>query len=320
MKACTIFLSLVTVVLCAAMVSGTEVTIVTFNSRWLFDGLNETYRNAPQTREIADAHLMDVANLLRPYDADIIALQEIEDYNMLKRLADLLGGSYELLFVQGNCPTGQDVGILSRYPVLDFGRTDETVSFPIEGSGLSCLSGSVGVVKNLWANLDVEGTRVTIITTHLLAYTEDCNQAIQREAEAIALRNMANDVGLANGREIILLGDLNDYDNMVPDRRGSESMSIALKLLKDLDPDTPGDELVSTSELLSQSERYTAWWDRDQDGVDNAGDWKTQIDFILVSPGLFESITEVWIDHASPAGAVSDHWPTIVTLDLPPSD
>ena len=312
-----LFLIITALVLYSIGACGTEFTVVTFNTEWLFDGLNESYWSAPQSPEIANAHLRDVATLLAKYDADFIALQEVEDRNMLSRLATLLGEDYELVFIEGNDQTGQNVCALSRYPILDSGRTSESAAFPIPDSTLSCSSGRMSVAKNFWVHLDIDGTLLTIIDAHFVPWTFDCDRAMQREAQAVVLRNLAIDTGLNLGREVIILGDLNDYDTAVPDHSGSVSLSMAVSILKDLDSDSPGDELLNATKLLPQVERYSAWWDRDEDGYDDGGNERTQIDHILVSERLYGQITNVWIDHSFPAGAVSDHWPIIVTFNLP---
>ena len=292
-----------------------QLRVVTFNARWLFDGLNEVVDNAPQTPAEADAHLQAVADYLRPLDANLIALQEVENELMLRRLADRIGGNWNRVFIEGDCFTRQNVCMLSRYPILDSGRTDEVVAFPVPGSDLDCDGGTLHVGKNCWANIDVGGKAVTVIAAHMSAYMT-CEQAIRREAEAIALRNLARQVGFEDGREVILLGDLNDFDSAVPDCDGNVSVSQAVAIIKDVVPSVPGDELHSVTALIPSADRYTCWVDRNHNGVDDHGHERSQIDFILVSQRLLDRISAVEIAHTFSNGAVSDHWAILAVIEL----
>jgi endonuclease/exonuclease/phosphatase family metal-dependent hydrolase len=142
-----------------------------------------------------------------------------------------------------------------------------------------------------------------------------CDRSIQREAQATVLADLARDA-LAAGRNVIVLGDLNDFDGATLDVAGSRPSSQVLSILKNLDPATEGDELVNVCARLPQSERYTNWYDRDDDGIDDGVREHSQIDFILVSRGLADRIHYVAIDHTAPAGEVSDHWPIVVDFAL----
>ncbi len=291
--------------------------IVAFNAEWLFDGVDDSIDHWGSP-ERAQQHLEDVADSLRTLDADYISLEEVENADMLGRLNALLGGAYSPIFVQGtDTSTGQDVAALSALlPERAAERTDERVAYPIAGSLLSCGTGTSGVSKNYWVNLDLQGTPVTIIGTHLLAYPDRCSRSIEREAQATVLADLARDA-VSRGREIILLGDLNDFDGAAPDAAGNKPGSRVLALLKNLDPARDGDELVNVCAALPQEERYTDWYDRNGNGIDDGKIEHSQIDFILVSPALAERVSYVSIAHTTAAGEVSDHWPIVMDLAIP---
>ncbi len=290
---------------------------VAFNAEWLFDGVNDSTNHWGSPAR-AQAHLQGVADVLRPLDANYISLAEVEDAAMLSKLDALLGNGYSQIFVQGtDTSTGQDVAALSVLAPLEApGRTDERAAYPVAGSTLGCGSGSYGVSKNYWADFDLAGTPVTIIGAHLLAYPDRCERSTQREAQATVLANLAREA-LARGREVIVLGDLNDFDGAALDAAGNRPSSRVLSILKDLDPAAEGDELVNVCATLPQEDRYTDWYDRDGDGVDDGAREHSQIDYILVSRALAERVTYVTIAHTTPAGEVSDHWPIVVDFAIP---
>jgi endonuclease/exonuclease/phosphatase family metal-dependent hydrolase len=282
---------------------------VAYNAEWLFDGVADPAESPWASPAAAQEHLEDVAEALRQLSANYISLAEVEDDNMLDRLNELLGGAYYPISCPGkDSATGQDVAALSSLlPSQSACRTAERISYPVPGSRLGCGSGSQGVSKNYVVGLDLAGTAVTIVGAHFLAHPTWCEQAVQREAQAWIVANVARGA-LAQGREVIVLGDLNDFDDTTLDAADSRPKSQVLAILKDLDPAVAGDELVNVCARLPQSERYTYWYERD--------DEYSQIDFILVSRGLAEHIAYVTIAHTTPAGAVSDHWPIVLDLSL----
>jgi len=290
--------------------------IVAFNAEWLFDGVNDSIDHWG-TPARAQQHLEAVADVLRPLDADYISLAEVENADMLSKLNVLLGGAYTPIFVQGtDTSTGQDVAALSTLtPRQAPDRTDERVNYPVAGSFLSCGAGDTGVSKHYVAEFDLQGTPVTIIGAHFLAYPDRCSRSIEREAQATVLANLARDA-ISRGREVIVLGDLNDFDGAALDAAGNKPSSQVLSILKNLDSAAEGDELVNVCATLPQEDRYSDWYDRDGDGIDDGKLEHSQIDFILVSRRLSQRIAYVTIAHTTPAGAVSDHWPIVLDLSL----
>ena len=58
--------------------------------------------------------------------------------------------------------------------------------------------------------------------------------------------------------EVIVCGDLNDFDESVPDQNGNLPRSRVLETLQDLDGDGV-DELSNVVSLMDPSERYSGW-------------------------------------------------------------
>jgi len=303
----------------AAPRTGQTFTVVELNACWLFDGIGEEqFPTAPQCEEDAESRLSDVADYLAPLAADVIVIEEIESAEMLHRLNEKLGNAYHEIFVEGTDDyTGQDVAALSRFPVLAAGRTDVTVSYPIPESRFRAPRGTQGVEKNVWATLAIGGQPITFIGLHLLAYPDDLERVVRREAQASIVRDLAAGF-LAEGHEIVILGDINDFDAGTLDAAGNEPRSCVGTLLRDLDPDAEGDELVNAAARIDPADRYTYWYDENRNGIDDGDEEHSMIDHVYVSRALAESIVDVSIDHGGyDAFTVSDHWPVIVTFEMP---
>jgi len=198
--------------------------VVAFNAEWLFDGVNDAidHWGCPA---LSRRHLEAVAAALRPLEADYISLAEVEDAAMLSRLNALRGGTYTPIIIQGkDTSTCQDVAALSLLPPQAATRVDERVGFPVAGSALRCGGGTAGVSKNYCADFDPAGTAITIIGVHFLACSDRCGRSIEREAQAVVIRNLALEA-LLRGREVILLGDFNDFDGATPDAAENRPIS-----------------------------------------------------------------------------------------------
>lgn len=294
--------------------------VVAYNAEWLFDGENDPDGSPHRDPASAQTHLKAVADLLGRLDADYISLAEVEDAAVLARLNRLLGNGFHPIFVQGtDTSTGQDVAALTAVaPEHAPFRVNDRVAYPVPGSTLTCASGDSAVSKHYVVDVRLADLAVTIIGVHFRAYPDRCSESAQREAQAAVVASIARGA-LARGREVIVLGDVNDFDGTVPDVAGSAPISDVLGLLKDLDPAAAGDELVNVCAGVPQSDRYTNWYDRDRDGIDDGTRERSQIDHVLVSRGLAARVSAVSIDHSAPSGSVSDHWPIVVDFAVPAS-
>ena len=296
-----------------------EFTVVALNACWLFDGVGEEqFYTAPQCEEDAEKHLTDVANYLSTVDADFIAIAEIESADMLHRLNEKLGGQYHEIFVQGTDDyTGQDVAGLSRFPVSAMGRSDETQRHPIPDSRFRAPMGTEDVAKHFWATTEIGDETVTFIALHLLAYPDDLERVVRREAQALIIQNLAKGF-LDQGHEVVILGDVNDFDSVICDAADNQPKSCVDQLFRDIDPDSEGDEMFNAAESIPQAERYTYWYDENQNGIDDGPEEHLMIDHMYVTQDLADAIMDARIDHDGyEARTVSDHWPIIVDFSLP---
>ncbi len=286
------------------------VRIASFNGEFLFDGEGDEgqadfpWKGDP---EKSRAHRDAVGRVVRMLDADVVIMPETENIHALELMnaESLAGMGYTPYLIDGqDAFTGQDVGLLSRVPVDTLGRTNERVAVGITDA-------QYGVSKNLFARMTLAGMPVTVIGIHFLAQPDNPERAPKREAQAEVVRRLtAREVAL--GRQVIVMGDYNDVDDTILDRRGSEAITNVLATIKRAG-DGPEDDLMSVMSDVPQAERYTSLYDRNSDGVIGPDDLSA-IDHILLSPALYARVRDVRYVHAHDPRTVTDHFPVVVTL------
>lgn len=284
--------------------------IATFNGEFLFDGEGDEgeatfpWKGDP---EAARAHRQAVGDVIRQLDADVVVIPETENLRALELLIEeaLPDLGYTATLVDGRDTfTGQDVGLLSRIPVEAAGRTDERVPVGLTDQ-------TYGVSKNIWARLTIDGQPVTLVGVHFLARPDDLERRDRREAQAEAIRRLvAREV--AEGREVIVLGDFNDFDEATLDRNGSRPITDVLATVKAAGPGDD-DDLVNVLRDVPQAQRFTSFYDRNRNEQFDPGEFSA-IDHVLLSPGLYRRVRDVRYVHAHDPRETSDHFPIVVTL------
>ena len=287
------------------------VRVATFNGEFLFDGLGDEgeatfdWKGDPAK---ARAHRDDVGAVVRSLDADLVLMPETENLETLQMLIaeSLEGMGYEAVLIDGRDSfTGQDVGLLSRFPIEDAGRVDTRLPVGISDQ-------TYGVSKNLWVRVTMpDGTPVTVVGVHFLARPDAVDRRDRRETQAEVIRQFIEGEQ-AQGREIIALGDFNDIDDAVLDRRGSIPITNVLATIKRAGP-SPDDDLVNVLGDVAQAERFTSFYDRNRNGQFEQGEFSA-IDHVLLSPELYRRVLEVRFVHSFDPRDVSDHFPIVVTL------
>lgn len=294
-------------------------TIMTFNAEFLWDGIPPEDGKARVVfpwkgdRAKALAHMRDVAEVIRRHDPDVVNLCEIENHAALALFNRTFfpDSGYAALLIDGeDTETGQDMGLLTRIDP-EAGSLTRTNESGQSGATYKRVS------KNLIYILPVGDLRLGFVGVHLLAQPDNTMRRADREAQADAVRNAALKLR-RKGCLPIVLGDLNDYDDAPEalDREGSRPVTRVLRILREMEPDTPTDDLFNAAEFVPRRERYTALWDRGVEGVRDPGDTFTMIDHVLLSPELRPFVTSVRIAHDHDPYRVSDHFPVIVTLSF----
>lgn len=289
-----------------------DVRVATFNTEFLFDGRGDEGRvsfDRSGDAHNARLHRQRVARVIRSLDADVVMLQEVEDEAIVQTMIeeDLSGLGYRAYFVQGKDTfTGQDVALISRLPVESVGRTDERA--PLAGSP----GDDYGVSKNMYARMEIAGEPATLVGLHFLAYPLAEDRLPRREAQAEVIRRFVAEETAA-GRDVIVLGDFNDYEESTLDVSGTAPITDVLATIRAAGP-SPEDDLRNVIALAPDSARYSSHWDKDDDRRIDEGEL-TAIDHVLLSPDLWARIDTVEYVHGHDTNLVSDHFPIVVEFD-----
>jgi exonuclease III len=300
--------------------------IVQYNAEWLFI---DYYANMDcpgngctwHTTSDAQTHLSYVSNIINKLDPDIINICEVEGCNELNMLHN--STEYVSYLKKGtDTGTGQNVGMLTKIdPMIDLYRTEERANYPIEGSmcGYTGVPGTVGVSKHYITEFMINDIKLAFIGLHLLAIPTDPGRCAQREGQAQVIQNVVSSY-VSKGYEIIIIGDMNDYDGSVPDINSNKPTSKVLDILKGNYGDKKNSyKLTNVAYLLNKNDRYSDWWDSDLNCSTNSINDLSMIDHMLVSDGIKDKIMNMFIYHGYKEYCGkwnSDHWPVVLDLKL----
>jgi len=303
-----------------------SLSIAAYNAEWLFlnrsncPGSGCPWANLAQ----AEIHLQHVADELVALNADIVSFEEVQDCYVLKKLNALVPSlQYLPYLVTGtDTSTGQNVAILTRIdPTTNVQRSTLRVTYPIPGSQCGVSSrGDSAVSKHYFATFNITGLPkpLTLFGMHFIAYPDDVYRCLQREAQASVIKTLVANA-LQQGHSTVVMGDFNDFDGVVPDQANSQPITQVLNLLRDPLPEVLGDELTNAASLAPVADRYTIWWDQDDDCSVTPNEL-TSLDHILFSNDLHPFVQSVTFAHTYPAVCntyESDHWPVMLHLHIP---
>jgi exonuclease III len=300
-----------------------KLRIVQYNVEWLFidycgssdcPGNGCTWKNESE----ANSHLKSVIQVITKLKPDIINFCEIEGCDELNMLREGLNSNIFNSYLKKGTDgaTGQNVGQLTKIdPLVSLYRSDERVSYPIENSqcGYTGSPNTSGVSKHYITEYKINNIDIAFIGAHLLAFPTDSTRCAEREAQAMVLQKVIEGY-VKKGYEIILLGDLNDYDGEVLDANNDKPTSLVLEILKGQGVY----QLFNIAETIFQKERYTAWWDKNSDCKSVPTEF-SMIDHILVSEYLREKVINAYIYHGyeEKCGIYnSDHYPVVVDFEF----
>ena len=306
-------------------VDKTKLRLVQYNVEWLFlDYYSQS--NCPGTgctwvnQSEAQTHMNYVANVVKELNPDIINFCEIEGCDELNALKEKLDGTYSPYLKKGtDTATGQNVGLLTRVdPLVNLYRSEHKYNYPLPDSkcGYSGPVGSSGVSKHYITEFKFGNYDVALIAAHLLAIPTDPTRCAEREAQATVLQNII--YGYINkGYEVIMMGDFNDFDAEIPDINNNIPTSRVLDILKGNTNNLY--KLYSVSENMDQKERYSDWYNSDNNCNTSSQKDYSVIDHILVTESIKNHIIDVYMYHGYTeyCGKYnSDHFPVVVDLSF----
>jgi len=282
-----------------------KLRLIQYNVEWLFIDYYSPM-NCPGTgctwvnQSEAETHMDYVAKVVKQLNPDIINFCEVEGCDELNILKDRLDdNSYTPYLKKGtDTSTGQNVGMLTRVdPLVNLYRTELKYNYPIPGSkcGYTGSAGSSGVTKHYITEFKFNGYNIAFIASHLLAIPTDPARCAQREAQASVLQNTIYSY-INKGYEVIMLGDFNDYDAEVLDVNNNKPTSRVLDILKGNEGDFAGlYTLHNVAEEIQQKERFSDWWDSDNNCNTAIQTDYSMIDHVLVTDAIKYNILDVFI-------------------------
>ena len=301
--------------------------LVQYNVEWLFIDYYSPM-NCPGSgcswinQSEAETHMNYVSNVVKELNPDIINFCEVEGCDELNILKDKLNDNTYMPYLKKgtDTSTGQNVGMLTRVdPLINLYRSELRYNYPIPGSncGYNGSVGSSGVSKHYITEFKFNGYNVAFIAAHLLAIPTDPTRCAEREAQASVLQNVIFSY-VNKEYEVIMLGDFNDYDAEVLDMNNNKPTSRVLDILKGYQGELSGlYELYNVADEITKNERYSDWWDSDDNCKTSSQKDYSMIDHILVTDGIKNNINNVFIYHGynEYCGKYdSDHYPLVVDL------
>jgi exonuclease III len=302
--------------------------LVQYNVEWLFIDYCSS-SNCPgngctwKTQEDAINHLSYVSKVVNELNPDILNLCEVEGCDELVDLIQELDyTTYNYYLKKGtDTSTGQNVGMITKVdPERNLYRTEVKVNYPIPNSKCGYTgSGSSGVSKHYITELNINGIKIAFIGLHFIAIPTDPARCAQREAQAQVIQLVISDY-ISKGYEIIVSGDMNDYDAEVMDINNHHPNSLTLDILKGLDGEKKGlYNLTNVAQHILQNERYSDWYDSDNNCNTSSPNDYSMIDHILVTPFLNNKIADAYVYHGYEEYCGkwnSDHYPVVVEFNL----
>lgn len=270
-----------------------ELVIATFNVLNLFDNIDDPYHADEGTPAKPRKELQALAQAIKTVNADVLALEEVENRGYLQRFVEVFlpdMGYEEVVLYEGNDTRGIDVCLLSRVPVGPV-TSYRHVTFPGEQGEPRRFNRDL-----LAVTIEPEGAEpIEVWVVHLKSNSGGREFAEPiRLAEARALRKLLDaELAAEPDDQIVVLGDFNDtWGSATLETIVGEGETALWSAATELGPDFP--------------DTY------------NQGEFHSMIDFLLCSPALAKQYVSgsIRILPGSPEETGSDHNPVSATFRL----
>ncbi len=182
--------------------------VASYNVENLFDAIDDPDRKDEDTPPKDVEAMRKLAQTLKKADADVVALQEVENLQVLNQFLDEnLPGLYPYrALVEGNDSRGIDVAVVSKHPIQGI-QSHKDNRFPLPGG-----KGSTTFRRDLLrADVQVGSYPFSVYTTHFKAQGGGARADAVRLAEARETRRIVQEEMKAwPGRRYVVTGDFND--------------------------------------------------------------------------------------------------------------
>ena len=307
-----------------------KIRLIQYNVEWMF---YDEYSGCPGSSCVwanqseVIVHMDYVAKIINDLKPDIVNFCEIEGCDEIQMMIDRTNQAYNPYLIKGtDSSTGQNVGMMTLIdPYTNLYRTETKYSYPIPNSKCGYTgTGSTGVSKHYITKFlfptNNSNYNVVMIGAHLLAMPTDPERCVKREAQAQVLQEQIYNF-INQGYEVIILGDLNDWDNKIPDSNNNFPISQVLDILKgNLGIYSQKYVLKSIGDKIPQEQRFSEYWDANADCVVQNTEF-SMIDHILMTRNLYSIATNAFSYHAYPHSCEgntynSDHDPVVIDFEL----
>lgn len=272
---------------------GDEIKVASFNVENLFDSADDPYRNDESSPAKSREELEKLAAMIRTVNADVLALQEVENRGYLERFREVLladMGYEQVVHYEGNDKRGIDVCILTRVPVGPVVSYRHLRFRDANGNKRKFQRDLLRVTLEPEDGEPFEAWVVHLKSNHGGAKIAEPI----RLAEAVKIRELIDrELDHNPHAQFLICGDFND--------------TIESPTMTTIVGNSPGRTLVCLCNELTKDERVTY----------NKEPYREMIDFIVCSPKLAERF-ESGSYQITDATGTSDHNPVSATFQARP--
>ena len=298
-----------------------KLRLVQYNTRFLFSKSNNCPgKGCDWKNEIQqNSHFVKISNIIKTINPDIINLCEVNSSKILNKLVMSLHDTRYKYYWSESDPNfiNHHMGIVTRIEPLKMYRTTDEHKYPLQHSNCNFLGdgGIADLPRHYIAKFFINNMNIIIIGVHLKSQPFVPERCAIREAQAMIIQQQI--LKYYHNHEIIVIGDLNDYDDDIIDYANSIPKSDVLSIIKGESGHNPINyKLYNTSTFLHKRERITASYMVSP----RSKRASAMIDFVLVTEKLKKYVTDVDI-FTQYEGTIgednnSDHYPIIVDFDF----
>ena len=269
-----------------------------WNTQWLFTTYN-SFANCPgdgcvwKNEQEAETHLLYISNIINNINPDILNICEVQGETELNQLNEKTKKNYNIYWVNGtDYQTRQTNALLSLYkPNKIPERITQTNFYPIQNSncGYTGKIQETDIPKNFITQYSLFNNTITIISLHLPSIPLDSTRCAMRESQAQIIQNIIYEK-IKKNHHIMIVGDLNDFDNKILDVNNNIPTSKVMDILKGNEGNFKNKyKLFSISNRILKQNRVSEVFDK------NNTCYESMIDHILISKPLYKYIKNVFI-------------------------
>ncbi len=206
-----------TIAICAFSTNAFALTLMEINAEWLWDceaphegRIVDESRPAPSCKEYQQ-EVDFYAGLIKKYEAEAVALVEIENCGVGDTVASAIGSSWKSVCRKSrDSYTSQDLALLFDTDIFSPTKGTDTTHpehYSMDGKKKVRPSKVLSVI----AEHSSTGDKYLFSAAHLISKTRKTNEP-KRHAQALALRaGMDSMIDKYNPDHVVLMGDMNDY-------------------------------------------------------------------------------------------------------------